>query len=70
MTNEISIRNDDELKTRLEPEKPMIRVMIADDHPIVRDGIRRLLSLEEDIEVVGEAGDGREVLRTHSEHRS
>jgi len=39
-----------------------IRVMIADDHPIVRDGIRRLLALEEDIQVVSEAGDGREVL--------
>lgn len=44
------------------PSKPRIRVMIADDHPIVRDGIRRLLSLEEDIDVVAEAGDGREVL--------
>jgi DNA-binding NarL/FixJ family response regulator len=42
--------------------KPRIRVMIADDHPIVRDGIRRLLSLEEDIDVVAEAGDGREVV--------
>jgi DNA-binding NarL/FixJ family response regulator len=36
--------------------------MIADDHPIVRDGIRRLLTLEDDIEVVAEAGDGHEVL--------
>jgi DNA-binding NarL/FixJ family response regulator len=42
--------------------KKMIRILIADDHPIVRDGIRKLLSLEDDIEVVGEAGDGREVL--------
>lgn len=42
--------------------KRTIRVLIADDHPIVRDGLRRLLSLDEDIEVVGEAGDGREVL--------
>jgi DNA-binding NarL/FixJ family response regulator len=39
-----------------------IRVVIADDHPIVRDGLRRLLTLEEDIEVVGEAGDGRQTL--------
>jgi DNA-binding NarL/FixJ family response regulator len=39
-----------------------IRIVIADDHPIVRDGIRRLLSLESDIDVVGEAGDGRAVL--------
>lgn len=39
-----------------------IRIVIADDHPIVRDGIRRLLALESDIDVVGEAGDGRAVL--------
>jgi DNA-binding NarL/FixJ family response regulator len=39
-----------------------IRVVIADDHPIVRDGLRKLLSLEDDIEVIGEASDGREVL--------
>ena len=45
-----------------EVRRGRIRVMIADDHPIVRDGLRRLLSLEEDIDVVAEAGDGREVL--------
>lgn len=39
-----------------------IRIVIADDHPIVRDGIKRLLALESDIDVVGEAGDGRSVL--------
>ena len=37
------------------------RVCIADDHTIFRDGLRRLLALEEDIEVVGEAKDGSEV---------
>jgi len=34
-----------------------IRIVIADDHPIVRDGIKRLLALESDIDVVGEAGE-------------
>jgi DNA-binding NarL/FixJ family response regulator len=40
-----------------------IRVVLADDHPIVREGLRKLLTLEEDIEVVGEAADGREVVK-------
>ena len=40
----------------------MIRILIADDHPIVRDGLRKLLTLETDFEVIGEASDGREVL--------
>ena len=40
----------------------MIRIVIADDHPILRDGLKKLLSLEDDFEVVGEASDGREVL--------
>ncbi|MCB9527716.1 MAG: response regulator transcription factor [Myxococcales bacterium] len=40
----------------------MIRVFLADDHPIVRTGLKALLSLADDIEVVGEAVDGRKVL--------
>ncbi|MDR7544548.1 MAG: response regulator transcription factor [Armatimonadota bacterium] len=36
----------------------VLRVLIAEDHAIVREGIRRLLTAEPDIEVVGEAGDG------------
>ena len=39
-----------------------IRVLIADDHPVVRDGLRGMLAGEPDLEVVGEAGDGIEVL--------
>src|SRR5262247_2500148 len=40
-----------------------IRVVIADDHRVVRDGLRYLLSQEEDIDIVGEAGDGEQALR-------
>lgn len=40
----------------------MIRVFLADDHPIVRDGLRQLLSREPDMTVVGEAADGRQAL--------
>ena len=41
---------------------PKIRVLIADDHTIVRSGVRLLLEAEADIEVVGEALNGREAL--------
>jgi DNA-binding NarL/FixJ family response regulator len=40
----------------------VIRVAIADDQALVRDGLRMMLAVEPDIEVVGEAGDGREAL--------
>ena len=39
-----------------------IRVVIADDHRVVRDGLCYLLSQEPDIEIVGEAGDGRQTV--------
>ena len=45
-----------------EKKKSTVRILLADDHPIVRDGLKKLLQLEDDFEVVGEAGDGREVL--------
>jgi len=45
-----------------------IRIVIADDHPIFRDGLRKLLSLEDDFEVVAEAKDGKEVLEILEEH--
>jgi DNA-binding NarL/FixJ family response regulator len=41
----------------------MIRVVVADDHPVVRDGLRALLESLPDMEVVGEAGTGREAIR-------
>ena len=40
----------------------IIRVMIVDDHPVVRRGIKSLLGEEEDIQVVGEAVNGRDAL--------
>jgi two-component system response regulator NreC len=39
-----------------------IRVVLADDHAVLRAGLRALLSLEADLEVVGEAGNGREAM--------
>lgn len=46
----------------IEKKSATIRIVIADDHPIVRDGLKKLLLLEDDFEVIGEASDGREVL--------
>lgn len=43
---------------------PPIKVVIADDHALFRDGLRRILSLEKDILVVGEAANGDEVPKS------
>jgi DNA-binding NarL/FixJ family response regulator len=40
----------------------MIRVLVVDDHPIVRSGLVGLLGVEADMEIVGEAGDGEEAI--------
>ncbi len=39
-----------------------IRIMIADDHALLRQGIKRVLNFEDDLEVIGEAEDGQETL--------
>ena len=44
------------------PTTDKIRIALADDHPIFRDGLCRLLSLEEDFVVVAQANDGSQVL--------
>lgn len=47
----------------------MIRVLVADDHPIVRGGIVGLLGAADDIEVVGEAADGTSAVRLAAQLR-
>jgi len=46
----------------------MIRLLIADDHKVVRQGLRFLLQHEPDIEIVGEAADGEEAIAAAREH--
>jgi RNA polymerase sigma factor (sigma-70 family) len=41
----------------------MIKVMLVDDHAVLRDGLKNILDIEEDIKVVGEALSGNEVLK-------
>jgi len=48
--------------TPADDDKPKIRIVVADDHPIFRDGLCKLLALEDDFEVVAQAQDGRQVL--------
>jgi two-component system NarL family response regulator len=43
-------------------------VLVVDDHPVVRDGLKTLLGATLDIEVVGEAGDGRAAIAAWREH--
>ncbi len=45
----------------------MIRVLLAEDHKTVREGVRLLLAGQPDVECVGEAGDGREAVRLAKE---
>lgn len=49
------------------PETNAIRVLITDDHLIVREGLQLILETSDEIEVVGEAEDGREALRLTEE---
>jgi DNA-binding NarL/FixJ family response regulator len=46
-----------------------IRIVLADDHAVVRQGIRRFLEEDEEIEVVAEASDGAEAVRLVEQHR-
>src|SRR3954468_7742958 len=50
------------LPSHTDGKNAKIRIVVADDHPIFRDGLCRLLALEEDFEVVAQAQDGRQVL--------
>jgi DNA-binding NarL/FixJ family response regulator len=45
----------------------LIRVLIADDHPVMRDGLRAAINQEDDLRVVGEAADGAEAIERYRE---
>ena len=48
---------------------PHVRILLADDHTLVRQGLRKLLEERPDWEVVAEAADGREAVRLAEQHR-
>lgn len=45
-----------------------IRVMLADDHPVVRDGLAAIVNQQPDMEVVAEAGDGEQAIAFYEQH--
>ena len=47
----------------------MIRVLVADDHAIVRDGITRLIRTQSDLQLIAEASDGREAVEQFRKHQ-
>ncbi len=56
-------RNDD-----IEASSPQIRVVIADDHPVARQGLSAILGSLDDVKIVGEAGDGEEACKLYHQH--
>ena len=47
---------------------PKIRVILADDHPVVRDGLAAIVNQQPDMQVIAEAGDGEEAIRLYELH--
>ena len=56
-------------RVRIRRKKGVCRILIVNDHAIVRDGFTRLFQFESDIEVIGEAADGPRALRLTSKLR-
>jgi len=53
----------------MSPKGQKIKVLIVDDHQVVRQGLRTFLNLNDDIQVVGEAGDGETAVELAKELR-
>ena len=56
------------MEPSLSKSKTKIRVLLADDHSIVRQGVRQLLASSKDIQVIAEAGDGEEARALIEQH--
>jgi DNA-binding NarL/FixJ family response regulator len=54
---------------RIVPPRDLIRILIAEDHTVVRDGLVAIIKQESDMEVVAETGDGRQAVELWIKHR-
>jgi two-component system NarL family response regulator len=63
------VKEDSQRVEATEPRATAIRVLIVDDHPIVREGLAALVNRRADMVVVAEAGDGREAVAQYLKHR-
>jgi len=48
---------------------PSVRILVVDDHPVVRDGLRLMLETQHDMKVVAEAGSGEAAIAAYAEHK-
>jgi len=55
------------MSSSVDPSEEEIQILIADDHPVVREGLAAILGLEKDLKVVGQAHDGEEACRLYKE---
>jgi len=56
-------------KRRASAQRDVIRILIADDHTVVRDGLAAILRQQADMDVVAEIGDGRQAVEQWKKHR-
>lgn len=52
----------------MDPHGPPLKILILDDHPLIRKGMTALISLESDLEVIGDCGESETALRLVEEH--